>query len=174
MGLANKITITRILLVPFFLYMLWEKNITPSLILFSIIMFGDILDGYVARKFKEVSKLGTVLDSVADRIVMIPTFIVLILKYDIPLIPSLLVLTRDFIYIIGLVLLLFIKDRKKYIVQPIRLGKLTTVMLTATAIAIFVGFYEYIFISITLVLSVASAVLYIKRAFEKRREVKSS
>ncbi len=167
MGLANKITVVRILLVPFFLYMLWGKNILPSVILFSIIMFGDILDGYVARKFKEVSKLGTVLDSIADRIVMIPTFTILILKYDVPLIPSLLVLTRDFIYIIGLILLLFLKDRKKYIVQPIRLGKLTTLMLTATAISIFLGFYEYIFISITIVLSVTSAALYVKRAFEK-------
>ncbi len=167
MGLANKITIARILLVPFFLYMLWEKNVPISVILFSIIMFGDILDGYVARKFKEVSKLGTVLDSIADRIVMIPTFIILILKYDIPLIPSLLVLTRDFIYIIGLILLLFVKDRKKYIVQPIKLGKLTTLMLTATAISIFLGFYEYIFISITIVLSITSAILYVKRAFEK-------
>jgi CDP-diacylglycerol--glycerol-3-phosphate 3-phosphatidyltransferase len=171
-NLPNTITTVRIILVPLFLYELWHRNITASIILLSVIMMGDVLDGYVARKFKQVTKLGTVLDTVADRIVMVPTFIILVLRYNVPVALGLLVLTRDFIFLIGLFMLMFVKERKKHITGPIWLGKITTVLLTATAIAIAIDFYQYAFMTATIIVSITTATLYVIRAVKHHKQIK--
>ena len=69
--LANTITTSRLLLT-FVVIVLFDKNHTLDivLILAVVLIFGlDALDGYVARKRKEVSKIGALLDTLADRII---------------------------------------------------------------------------------------------------------
>ncbi|MFH1210871.1 MAG: CDP-alcohol phosphatidyltransferase family protein [archaeon] len=175
MNVPNTITSIRILLVPIFLYELWQKNIIISVILFSAIMIGDVLDGYVARKLKQTTKLGTVLDSLADRIVMVPTFIILIMRYNLDPRLGMMLLTRDFVYLIGvLIIMIFIKERKRFIDQPLRIGKVTTLMLTATALAIIINFYPLFFVQATIILSMTAALLYIMRAVKNYKQIRTS
>jgi phosphatidylglycerophosphate synthase len=175
MNVPNKITTARIILVPFLLYFLWQKNITVSVILFSTIMLGDILDGYFARKLKQATKLGMVLDSFADRTVMVPTFIILVLKYNLDLKLAIMLLTRDLFYLIGgLLVIIFVKERKKFVIPPLKVGKATTVMLTATALAIITGFYPWFFMIATIILSVTAATMYFVRAIKHYKEIKKA
>lgn len=173
MNWPNLITITRMLLMPVAIYLLWEKEILAGVILFLAIMLGDMLDGYVARKLKQVTKIGGVLDSFADRLVIAPTFVVLVLKYNLDIILALLLLTRDIFYLGGFALLLFMKNKKKYILPPLMIGKVTTLMLTLTAAAIILDFYKYVFITVSITLSVISAAIYFGRAIKKHKEIKS-
>lgn len=70
--MANKITIFRIFLVFFVVWLLFNGDMAGYIwaLILTIVAFAlDGLDGYVARKFNESSKLGAVLDIMSDRIV---------------------------------------------------------------------------------------------------------
>lgn len=70
--MANIITLSRIFMVFAVVVLLFfntQNSILAALVLTVLVMWFDGLDGYVARKFNEVSKLGAVLDIMGDRIV---------------------------------------------------------------------------------------------------------
>ena len=85
--LANIITITRLLLIIPFGILLYNKgiqNLVPAC-LFTFIIITDFLDGYVARKYKQVTKFGKLLDPFVDKLLIVVTTIILIIKNIIPI-----------------------------------------------------------------------------------------
>ncbi len=71
MNTANKLTIFRILLVPFFVYFIYQPTLTSRYIAFAIFTVAsitDFLDGYIARHYHQITNLGKLLDPVADKI----------------------------------------------------------------------------------------------------------
>ncbi len=85
MTLANKITVLRIILVPVFIVFTipdatWARFVAASI--FMIACVTDPLDGYFARSRSEVSVLGTFLDPLADKLLTMSAFIVMV-KYQI-------------------------------------------------------------------------------------------
>jgi len=85
MTLANKITMLRIILVPVFIVFTipdatWARFVAASI--FVIACATDPLDGYFARSRSEVSLLGTFLDPLADKLLIMSAFIVLV-KYQV-------------------------------------------------------------------------------------------
>ncbi|WMM23692.1 CDP-diacylglycerol--glycerol-3-phosphate 3-phosphatidyltransferase [Tissierella sp. MB52-C2] len=73
MNIANMITILRILLIPVYLYFFYSSlrnNILLAGIIFIIAGISDVLDGYIARKYNMTSRLGIVLDPIADKLMM--------------------------------------------------------------------------------------------------------
>lgn len=74
-GLANKITIARIFFLPFMWVFAMYKYLNVLAILLTIVVIGDILDGYVARKLKQESKFGAKLDALSDSLVYISIFV---------------------------------------------------------------------------------------------------
>jgi len=98
--IANFITFSRILLTPLFLYFLFNRYQyfeIFALIIFIIASTTDAYDGYVARKYREVSNLGKFLDPLADKILMSAAFISFVIMELIPLWMVILVILRDFI-----------------------------------------------------------------------------
>ena len=76
--LANIITITRLLLIIPFGILLYNKgiqNLVPAC-LFTFIIITDFLDGYVARKYKQVTKFGKLLDPFVDKLLIVVTTII--------------------------------------------------------------------------------------------------
>ena len=82
MNLANKITITRILLIPIFLICISIKHIpygtTIATLIFIIAALTDSLDGYIARSRKQVTNLGKFMDPLADKLLVTTALIVLV------------------------------------------------------------------------------------------------
>ena len=81
MTIANIITIVRIVLVPFFLVILLTEMQNKEFIAFAIFIIAavtDALDGYVARKYKQVSDLGKFLDPLADKLLVTAALIALV------------------------------------------------------------------------------------------------
>jgi len=81
MTLANLITILRILLVPIFLVILLTEVQDKEIIAAAIIVVGastDTVDGYIARKYNQVTKLGKFLDPFADKLFIIAALLALV------------------------------------------------------------------------------------------------
>ena len=99
--IPNYLTIGRIIIVPFFViaYYLpgFYGDIIP-LVLFLIASFTDFLDGLLARMYKEESKLGELLDPIADKIIVAAALILLVMDHTIKnyeVIAAIIILTRE-------------------------------------------------------------------------------
>lgn len=71
MTLANKITILRVLLVPIFLVLLYTGHNLIALVVFIVASLSDLLDGYIARNYNQISDFGKFMDPLADKILVI-------------------------------------------------------------------------------------------------------
>ena len=99
--IPNIITFVRIILIPIILYLLFSDNSKVVLIaglLFIISSISDYFDGYLARTLNQSSKLGTLLDPIADKLLIAAVIIVLIdtrVIADIHVIPAIIILLRE-------------------------------------------------------------------------------
>jgi CDP-diacylglycerol--glycerol-3-phosphate 3-phosphatidyltransferase len=138
MTTANKITILRVLLIPFFIVQVlyyveqgdeWHR--LAAILTFGVAAISDALDGYIARRYNQRSQLGAILDPMADKLLLVSA--VLLLSFDhqgrLPQTPLWLVGTivgRDVLLLIGLVVIYYSCER--VVVRPILIGKLATVL----------------------------------------------
>lgn len=99
--IPNIITVLRILLVIPTAWMLWEMHYLEAFILMVIAGVSDAFDGFLARRFNWMSKLGAMLDPLADKFLVAVMFVVFTLQGYIPLWVAIIVLTRDFVIIAG-------------------------------------------------------------------------
>lgn len=137
MTTANKITIVRILLVPFFIVQLLyyfrngeEWNRLAALLAFALAAFADGVDGYIARHYNQKSELGAILDPLADKLLLTSGIILLSLDSKghlerIPLWLTVTLISRDAILSIGALVIHYTFG--KIVVRPRFLGKLSTV-----------------------------------------------
>lgn len=82
MNLPNKLTLTRIILIPFFIVAFYGLCFTGryfiSLGFFAVASITDFFDGYIARKYNMVTDLGKFLDPIADKVLVLTGLIVLL------------------------------------------------------------------------------------------------
>ncbi len=100
MNLANKLTIFRVVLVPFFvvfmLYDFTERNRLIALIIFIVATVTDHLDGYVARKYNQISSFGKFMDPIADKLLVCSALICLTYLGEIPAWIVITIIAREF------------------------------------------------------------------------------
>lgn len=123
--LATYITLSRFFLVPLFIFLFITQKFVPAFITLCVAAFTDLLDGFVARHFKMRTKLGAMLDPLADKFLMLLSFIALSKFDSLPWWLTLIVIGRDFLIMLGVGILgIILKIRLYY--KPTRLSKLTT------------------------------------------------
>ena len=99
--IPNYLTIGRIIIVPIFVFTFYLPGFYGDLLpftLFVIASFTDFLDGLLARMFKEESKLGELLDPIADKIIVATALILLVMNETIKnyeVIAAIIILTRE-------------------------------------------------------------------------------
>lgn len=101
MTLPNILTISRIATAPALGYFIWNGMYNPALACFAYAAATDFLDGFIARKFNLESDVGTVLDPIADKLLLVTSFVAL---YNVGLMPLWIVkafVLRDFILLGG-------------------------------------------------------------------------
>jgi len=138
MTTANKITVIRILMVPFFIVQLMyygdngnELHRLLAILAFGVAAISDGLDGYIARRYNQKSELGAVLDPLADKLLLLSGIVLLSLNNGpvlprIPLWLTVTILSRDALLVIGLALLRYMNC--KVVIRPVFVGKIATVL----------------------------------------------
>lgn len=124
--IPNILTIIRILLTPVFVMAYTSENFNLAWILFAIAGLTDALDGFLARIWNQRTELGAMLDPLADKALLVTSFICLAVKGWIPIWITVLVVSRDAIIVGGLALLNFWGVDVRSRIQPIWISKFTT------------------------------------------------
>jgi cardiolipin synthase len=101
MGLANWLTILRIVLIPVFVTLLVYRKLGLALIVFGAAALTDLLDGWVARSRGLASRLGAFLDPLADKLLLIASFVTLTYLKALPFWITAVVFSRDLMLIVG-------------------------------------------------------------------------
>lgn len=140
MNLANKITILRILLIPFFIAFILYSKWNMAIFVFILAAITDGIDGYIARTTKQRTKLGRILDPIADKLLILSAFICFSVIKDLspnlkppPYVPVI-IISRDAIIVLGVLLIYFIKGQLE--IKPTLISKITTFFQMAAVISI--------------------------------------
>ena len=166
MNLANKISIARIILIPFFIAAITYSKLDIALIFFLLAIVSDGVDGLIARSMKQKTRLGTMLDPLADKFLLISAYICLSIATTVPAYLKLppyvpiIVISRDAIIVLGSVVVLIITGDIK--AAPRWPGKLTTFFQMMTIVSILLKFtHSHILWNVATVLTVISGVDYV-------------
>lgn len=136
LNLANCLTLFRILTIPIFLEFLVYHFYWEALLVFAIGGFTDFFDGLVARRMNQQTALGAYLDPVADKLLVVTSFVMLGLIGGLPLWLTVLVVARDVLIVIGYGLI-YVLVEERLEVRPSRIGKWsTTLQLLTLAVAL--------------------------------------
>jgi CDP-diacylglycerol--glycerol-3-phosphate 3-phosphatidyltransferase len=146
MTFALKVTLFRIISVPFFIAALlfyspgkeYLKFVALGIFLLAIV--SDIIDGYVARRHRQKTRAGALLDPLADKILLLTAFIFIYrlskayFSVSLPLWVLLTVISRDVIILLGSGLLLAANHETP--IKPTKWGKATTFFQMMTIVAV--------------------------------------
>jgi len=124
MGLANWLTLLRILLIPVFVSLLVYRRPGPALIVFALAALTDLLDGWAARHWKDESSLGAFLDPMADKLLLMSSFVTLTYLKVLPFWIAAVVISRDVILVLGALLIYMLGSRIRP--RPTGAGKAAT------------------------------------------------
>lgn len=126
--LANQLTLLRMALAPLLVVLVLSGRLGWALGVFVVAGITDLLDGLIARLSKQQTKLGAMLDPVADKILLSSAFIALTwsggLAVPIPTWLTAVVLSRDAIIVVSVAIINVTLGRRIY--YPTLLGKLST------------------------------------------------
>lgn len=99
--IPNVITAFRFLLVPPVVILLLQERFTAALVVFGVAGFSDALDGFLAKRFDWRSRLGGIMDPLADKLLLVSSFVTLGWLGLIPAWLVLLVILRDLVIVAG-------------------------------------------------------------------------
>jgi cardiolipin synthase (CMP-forming) len=176
--LANKITIARFIAIPvlvgLLLYYTPEREYIRwyALGLYLLAEITDVVDGYIARNFRQKTKAGSILDPLADKVLFLSTLLCLYQicinhhwSVGIPLWLVVAFFTRDAILIIGG----FLLEMKRGLIeiQPNAWGKATAFLQVVCLTAVFVQFpLALVILQLALVATVISGIIYMKEGIK--------
>lgn len=154
-GWANRITILRMLLIiPFVIFMLdindpqlsettrWLARYV-AIFIFCFMACSDVVDGYLARRYKQVTKLGSFLDPTADKLLMTCACLLLasrkagITGFMLPSAVVVLIIGKDLFLLIGFVIVYFITSQVRLV--PVSIGRVATFLQSSMVMGILIA-----------------------------------
>jgi cardiolipin synthase (CMP-forming) len=142
----NLLTVFRMVLIPVFVSLLFYQRFILALAIFVLAGVTDGLDGLLARRFNQKSQLGTILDPIADKLMLVTSFVVLSMRsvfpqplpshLPVPFWVTVAVISRDVFILVGAAAINIVTGFRGF--RPSMLGKInTTVQIFAIAAIIF-------------------------------------
>jgi cardiolipin synthase len=142
----NALTVFRMVLIPVFVSLLFYQRFILALAVFILAGVTDALDGLLARRFDQRSQLGTILDPIADKLMLVTSFVVLSMRsvfpqplpthLPVPFWVTVAVISRDVFILVGAAAINIVTGFRGF--RPSWLGKInTTVQISAIAAIIF-------------------------------------
>lgn len=124
MNIPNFLTITRILLIPLLVIFLLEGRGQYAFWVFIAAGVSDGLDGFLARALKQKTEFGAFIDPIADKLLLITSYVTLAALDLVPRWLTVLVVSRDVIIIVGIGILMCYN--KTFDIKPSFVSKITT------------------------------------------------
>jgi cardiolipin synthase len=173
----NLLTVFRMVLIPVFVSLLFYQRFILALGIFVFAGVTDGLDGLLARRFNQKSQLGTILDPIADKLMLVTSFVVLSMRsvfpqplpshLPVPFWVTVAVISRDVFILVGAAAINIVTGFRGF--RPSMLGKInTTVQIFSIAAIIFAasvpygsGWYLPTIYTTVFVLSVLSGAHYV-------------
>lgn len=141
--IPNILTIIRFLLIPLLIVFALENDYIAVIVILTISGITDILDGYIARKFKFITNFGKLMDPLADKATQIALLIILTVQRIIPIWIIVIVITKEFLMVSGASFLY----GKELVVSSKWYGKLATVLFyIAIVCSLFVQYWNGVLI----------------------------
>lgn len=165
MNLPNTLTMTRVLLIPFFIVFFYQSTLESSIVaagIFSIASITDILDGYFARLRSEVTQFGKFLDPVADKLLILSALILLVGDKRVPSWVAIVIIGREF----AVTGFRAIASSEGIVIAAENLGKYKTVLQIFAIILLIIDFTSGIYHQIGLLLLLASMILALYSAMK--------
>lgn len=168
MNLPNKLTILRVIMIPFFLVALLVEGVPAgkwvALAIFILASLTDMLDGKIARKYNLITNFGKFMDPLADKLLVSAALIALISLGKIPAWVVIVIISREFI-ISGFRL---VASDNGVVIAASYWGKIKTVAQMVMVVLLLADFsgtvmdtLETVFVYLSLVLTVVSLVDYL-------------
>jgi len=162
MNLPNVLSLFRLCLTAFFILAITYQRYTVALALFVAQAISDLLDGFFARMMHKKTDLGAWLDPIADKVMLVSSYLVLGFQEIIPWWVVAIVLLRDVVLMLGFLILHLLSYRM--MPSPTLLGKATTLFQMITVLYLlwsttreFQGYFYYA----TAALTVLSGLQYV-------------
>jgi len=169
MNIPNKITILRILLIPIFIILLYVKvNYIEYIVavVFILLALTDALDGYIARKRNEITRLGKLIDPLADKL-LISAALIFLIGRGVPAWMAFVIIAREFA-VTGLRLSASAKD---VTIPASNWGKTKTVSQIVAVVAVIIDFpFNWWFMLVAVILTLISGADYFLKARSFLRE----
>jgi cardiolipin synthase (CMP-forming) len=148
----NLLTVFRMVLIPVFVSLLFYQRFVIALAVFIMAGVTDGLDGLLARRFNQKSQLGTILDPIADKLMLVTAFVVLSMRsvfpqpvpshLPIPFWVTVAVISRDVFILVGAAAINVVTGFRGF--RPSMLGKINTVIqIAAIGIIMFAASVPY-------------------------------
>jgi cardiolipin synthase len=151
MNIPNLLSLLRIILVPVIIIFLIQDSYAKALIAFTAAGLTDALDGTLARLMNQQTELGAFLDPLADKILLSTSFISLSIFGLIPGWLTVIVISRDFIILLGIIILSMMSV--KYEIKPLFVSKITTALQIGTVfLTMFLKSFNYDIVSHDLII----------------------
>lgn len=96
MNLPNRLTLLRVIMVPFFIVFYIKSYFLISFVLFVLASLTDLLDGHIARKRNLISNFGKIMDPLADKILVYSAFCLMVENGFVPAWMLIVILVREF------------------------------------------------------------------------------
>ncbi len=173
---ANYFTLLRVLMIPLLVLLLLYDFPRWALAVFLLAGLSDSLDGYIARRFNQMSQLGAILDPLADKALLTAAFIVMSLPNlealtRIPIWLTVVVLSRDILLVVTVIVVNLSLGPHTF--PPSTLGKRTTfAQLLSVFCALLSNAFDWVVPGIqavfvvTLALTVTSGLHYLSRGWK--------
>ncbi len=167
MNIANRLTILRIILVPVFILVILYHRLNIAFVIFLVAAVSDGLDGYIARTWNQKTRFGTVMDPLADKMLLGSAFLCFSLVSGLPayikmpIYVPLIIISRDVLILLGTVMIYLLTGTID--IKPTILGKITTFLQMVTIILVLLRFvYSNLVWNTTVVFTVVSGLDYLR------------
>jgi cardiolipin synthase (CMP-forming) len=148
----NLLTVFRMVLIPVFVSLLFYQKFVLALAVFIFAGVTDGLDGLLARRFDQKSQLGTILDPIADKLMLVTAFVVLSMRsvfpqplpshLPVPFWVTVAVISRDVFILVGAAAINIVTGFRGF--RPSLLGKINTfVQIVAIGLIMFAASVPY-------------------------------
>ncbi len=171
--IPNTLTFARLIIIPFFVLSMLNQKYEYALILFSVAAITDLLDGFLARLTNQKTKLGAFLDPLADKFLLLTSFVIFAFYGWLPAWIAVTVISRDVIIILGWIVLVIFTHNIK--VEPSLIGKLANAFQAILIVYILVSINFEIdtemkirqqIVFLVAILTVSSGVQYIYKGYK--------